>query len=107
MRAARLAALALPMALALGAGCRLERDPKIEEHTARARADIARLRGQTEAWVRANGRCPAAGEVERLSDPWGRVYVVLCPGQNGHAVDVVSKGRDGDVGTTDDVRSWD
>jgi len=57
--------------------------------------------------VQKNGRCPKAGEVERVADPWGRAYIVVCPGQKGHAADVVSKGPDGDVGTTDDVRSWD
>lgn len=93
--------------LAGPAACRLERDPKMAENTARARADIAKLRGAAEAFVRANAKCPTASDVERLVDPWGRVYVVLCPGQKGHAVDVVSKGRDGDLGTTDDVRSWD
>jgi hypothetical protein len=92
--------------LVLG-GCRVTDDPALKAHVAAARGEIARLRTDAEAFVQKNGRCPKAGEVERKSDPWGRPYVVICPGQKGHAADVVSKGVDGDIGTTDDVRSWD
>jgi len=88
-------------------GCTPARNPKMAENVATARADIATLRAAAEAFVKANTRCPTGKELERRADPWGRAYIVLCPGQNGHAVDVVSKGKDGDLGTTDDVRSWD
>ena len=97
------------VALAGGAlaGCKLSNDPKLKEHVATAHADMAKLRATTEAFVQKNGRCPTAKEVDRVPDPWGRPYIVVCPGQKGHVADVVSKGADGDVGTTDDVRSWD
>ncbi len=91
----------------LVAGCKVASDPQRAENVAKAKADMARLRASAEAIVQKSGRCPTASEVERVPDPWGRPYVVLCPGQKGHAVDVVSKGRDGDIGTSDDVRSWD
>ena len=67
------------------------------------------LRTQADAFVQANHRCPKAGELptKPKNDPWQRPYVLLCPGQKGHAIDVVSKGADGELGTTDDVRSWD
>jgi hypothetical protein len=101
MRRATLLAL-----IAVG-GCKLTNDAALAEHVAVARKDVARLRATAEAFVRDKGRCPTAGEVERVVDPWGHPYVVVCPGQKGHAADVVSRGADGDVGTSDDVRSWE
>jgi hypothetical protein len=88
-------------------GCEPRDDAAMSQKVATARADIARLREAAETLVRKSGRCPTGQEVERAIDPWGKPYVVLCPGQKGHAADVVSKGRDGDIGTTDDIRSWD
>ena len=72
-----------------------------------AKADMARVKASADAYISQKGRCPSANDVVRVLDPWGRPYVLLCPGQKGHAVDVVSKGADGDIGTNDDVRSWD
>lgn len=92
---------------ALAGACTPTNDPKLKEHVATAHADMARVRASAEDFVHKNGRCPTASEVERVNDPWGRPYVLLCPGQKGHAVDVVSKGADGEVGNTDDVRTWD
>jgi hypothetical protein len=89
------------------AGCKLTNDPQLKEHVAAAHVAMNKLRATTEAFVQKNGRCPKAGEIERVADPWGRLYIVVCPGQGGHVADVVSRGADGDVGTTDDVRSWD
>ena len=97
----------LVVALVVVAGCKVSNDPQRKEHIATAVAQMAQLRATTEAFVRKSGRCPTASEVERVADPWGRPYIVVCPGQSGHVADVVSKGADGDVGTTDDVRSWD
>jgi hypothetical protein len=98
---------ALVIVVALAGGCKLSNDPKLKEHVATAHADMAKLRATTEAFVHQNGRCPTKDEVARVADPWGRSYILVCPGQKGHAVDVVSRGADGDIGTTDDVRSWD
>ncbi|HXU68797.1 MAG TPA: type II secretion system protein GspG [Polyangia bacterium] len=97
----------LVLVVALAGGCKITNDPQLKQHSAEAHTAMAALRAKTEAFVQKNGRCPKAGEVERVADPWGRAYIVVCPGQKGHAADVVSKGPDGDVGTTDDVRSWD
>jgi hypothetical protein len=91
----------------VAAGCKVTNDPKLKEHVAAAKVAMAQLRATSEAFVQKNGRCPGAGEFERVADPWGRPYVLVCPGQKGHVTDVVSRGADGDVGTTDDVRSWD
>jgi hypothetical protein len=100
---------ALIATLWLGAigGCEPRDDEAMKQKIAAARVEIARLREAAETLVRKDGRCPTAQEVERAIDPWGKPYVVLCPGQKGHAADVVSKGRDGEIGTTDDIRSWD
>ncbi len=98
----------LPLAaFMLVAGCKLTDDPHLKEHLALAHQQMARLRASTEAFVRKSGHCPKATEVERVVDPWGSAYVIVCPGQSGHAADVASKGADGDIGTTDDVRTWD
>jgi len=104
MRACSLVVVALAVA---GAGCKVTNDPQLKEHVAAAHAEMAKLRATTEAFVQKSGRCPTASEVARVADPWGRLYIVVCPGQNGHVADVVSRGADGDIGTTDDVRSWD
>ena len=94
-------------ALLLAGGCKLTNDPKLKEHVAEAHTAMDKLRASTEAFVAKSGRCPTKDEVERVADPWGRLYLVVCPGQRGHVADVVSRGADGDIGTTDDVRSWD
>jgi hypothetical protein len=99
-------ALVVAFVVAL-AGCKLTSDPKLKEHVATCKQEMATLRATTEAFVQANHRCPTKQEVARVTDPWGRLLIVVCPGQNGHVADVVSRGADGDVGTTDDVRSWD
>jgi hypothetical protein len=98
-------AVAIAALVALAA-CSVNNDAHYKDHVATAHADVARLRATAEQLVRQKGRCPAAGEFARVADPWGRPYVVVCPGQNGHAADVVSRGVDGDVGTRDDIRSW-
>lgn len=52
----------------------------------------------------------AGGYVDRLpTDPWGRAYVYLCPGQRGD-FDLYSLGADGQPGgegENADVASWD
>lgn len=107
MRAVAVAALLL-----VGA-CRSTADPERQARMATARGDVSRLRDRGERDWRARGRCPTLAELKsedagaRTVDPWGHAYVLLCPGQSGHAVDAVSKGADGDVATSDDVRSWD
>jgi hypothetical protein len=102
----RRAAVALFVVVA-SVGCKVTNDPQLKAHVAAAHVQMTRLRATTEAFVQKNRRCPTAAEVERVADPWGRPYIIVCPGQKDHVADVVSKGADGDLGTTDDVRSWD
>ncbi len=39
-------------------------------------------------------------------DPWGFDYVYKSPGENGRDYDIIAPGPDGQVGTADDVQSW-
>lgn len=93
-------------ALALAGGCAKAPTPT-KPQLATAHADVARLRAAAEAFVAAHHKCPTGSDVTLGNDPWGHPYVLLCPGQKGHAADVVSKGADGDLATADDIRSWD
>jgi general secretion pathway protein G len=40
------------------------------------------------------------------NDPWGGPYLYKQPGENGRDYDIVSPGPDGQVGTNDDIQSW-
>jgi hypothetical protein len=41
-------------------------------------------------------------------DPWGSALVLRCPGNNdGDGADVTSPGPDKELGTADDINSWD
>ena len=40
-------------------------------------------------------------------DPWGSRLLLLCPGSRDHeGVDVISLGPDKELGTADDIKSW-
>jgi hypothetical protein len=105
-------ALAIVANLSLLAGCTPPPRPT-PASLATAHADVARLRAAAEAWTRAKHRCPTMAELTGAdaklhgTDPWKHAYVLICPGQNGRAADAVSRGPDGGLATTDDIRSWD
>lgn len=41
-------------------------------------------------------------------DPWGEPLIFKCPGEhNKDGADIVSKGKDKQEGTTDDIKSWE
>lgn len=47
------------------------------------------------------------GYIRRLPlDPWGNEYVLISPGDHG-AIDIISAGPDGEIGTADDINNWD
>lgn len=78
-----------------------------------AKTDIAYLEVSVEMYQLQKKRCPedmvalkAAGIIrEVIKDPWGRAYVITCPGEHGH-VDIHSMGADKrDEG--DDINSWE
>jgi general secretion pathway protein G len=39
-------------------------------------------------------------------DPWGHPYIYKKPGDGGREYDIISAGKDGQVGTADDIQSW-
>jgi general secretion pathway protein G len=41
------------------------------------------------------------------NDPWGTPFVYKQPGENGRDYDIVSAGPDAQLGTADDIKSWD
>ncbi len=39
-------------------------------------------------------------------DPWGHTYIYKYPSDHGQDFDIISAGPDGQVGTNDDIESW-
>jgi general secretion pathway protein G len=79
-----------------------------------AAKDIATLNQSVEMYRLQKNKCPksaqdlkAAGIIQRVTkDPWGNDYVIKCPGEHG-PTDISSAGKDGEIGTDDDINSWD
>ena len=79
-----------------------------------AAKDIANLSSAIDMYRIQKNKCPksvqdlkAAGIIQRVTkDPWGGDYELKCPGEHGH-VDISSPGEDGQLGTDDDINSWD
>ncbi|NLN92748.1 MAG: type II secretion system major pseudopilin GspG [Candidatus Hydrogenedens sp.] len=44
---------------------------------------------------------------KRLMDPWGREYYYRCPPEQGVDFDLISSGKDGQIGTADDITNFD
>ena len=43
-----------------------------------------------------------------MKDPWGRDFIMRCPGQNDtDGADVISAGPDKQEGSADDIKSWE
>lgn len=82
--------------------------------TKAAATDIAQLSQAVEVHQLERGRCPkdtrelvTAGILQRIKpDPWGTDYVFACPGEHGE-YDIASAGKDRELGTDDDINSWD
>lgn len=80
-----------------------------------ARTELTKIKGAIETYrVNKRGKCPktmedlkAAGIIDKVAkDPWGTTYEFKCPGEKDQ-VDVVSAGPDGEMGTSDDIASYD
>jgi general secretion pathway protein G len=63
-----------------------------------------------------NNECPRSMEdlvakknmTRIIKDPWGKDFILKCPGQNDtDGADVSSSGPDKQDGTTDDIKSWE
>jgi len=73
--------------------------------------------GVTTYMIDSNNTCPkslddlvAQKYVAKASakDPWGKDFVMRCPGQNDpDSADVISSGPDKQDGTQDDIKSWE
>jgi len=79
-----------------------------------AKNQVVQIQQQCEMFMlEKNGKCPkdladlkAAGVINKVSkDPFGKDYVLTCPGEHG-SIDVVSYGPDGEPGGDDDITSW-
>ncbi len=79
-----------------------------------AKNQVVQIQQQCEMYMlEKNGKCPkdladlkAAGVINKVSkDPFGKDYVLTCPGEHG-SIDVVSYGPDGEPGGDDDITSW-
>lgn len=50
---------------------------------------------------------PYLQDLEKIQlDPWGNPYVYKNPSEHGQDYDIISAGPDGQIGTTDDIQSW-
>jgi general secretion pathway protein G len=70
----------------------------------------------TQYMIENNNECPkgmadleAKKNIRKaFKDPWGKDFIIKCPGQNDtDGADVISAGPDKQEGTTDDIKSWD
>lgn len=85
-----------------------------DSKTKAAAKDIATLAQSVEMYRLQKNKCPksaqdlkAAGIIQKITkDPWGADYVIKCPGEHG-SVDITSPGKDGQLGSEDDINSWD
>ncbi len=80
-----------------------------------ARSEVVKVKGAIETYrVNKRGKCPktmqdlkAAGIIDKVAkDPWGTDYEFKCPGDKDQ-IDVMSAGPDGQMGTADDIASYD
>jgi general secretion pathway protein G len=46
-------------------------------------------------------------QAEDPKDGWGRPFQFKCPGEHNNEIDLISLGKDGKEGTTDDIKSWE
>ncbi len=79
-----------------------------------AQKDVVQIQAAVEMYMtQKRGKCPktlqdlkASGIAAKVSkDPWGKDYQLQCPGEH-TAVDVISGGPDGEVGTEDDINNY-
>jgi general secretion pathway protein G len=83
------------------------------------RATMAVIQQALRAYEADHGRLPAAlvalqagGNMsyldpdKKLADAWGRAFVYDPHPANGHEYQLLSKGRDGRLGTSDDLDAW-
>jgi general secretion pathway protein G len=76
--------------------------------------ELVKVKSSVEMYKLNKKKCPktmqdlkAAGIVDKAAkDPWGNDYEFKCPGEK-EQIDVISAGPDGEMGTADDLASYD
>ena len=82
-----------------------------------ARTQVSEVEGAVQLYMMDNNNdCPNSIEElidenflkKNYKDPWGRPFILRCPGENDpDGIDIVSGGPDKSEGTEDDINSWD
>jgi general secretion pathway protein G len=81
----------------------------------KAETEVITIRGAIETYrLNKRGKCPksmqdlkAANTIDKIAkDPWGTDYEFKCPGEKDQ-IDVISAGPDTEMGTADDIASYD
>jgi general secretion pathway protein G len=82
-----------------------------------AKTQVGEISGAIQQYMMENNsECPKGMEdlvakknlKKALKDPWGKEFIIKCPGQNDtDGADVISSGPDKQEGTGDDLKSWD
>jgi general secretion pathway protein G len=82
-----------------------------------AKATVSEISGAVQQYMMENNsECPRGMEdliakknlKKAIKDPWGKDFIVKCPGQNDtDGADVLSTGPDKQEGTPDDIKSWE
>jgi general secretion pathway protein G len=82
-----------------------------------AKTTVGEISGAVQQYMMENNsECPKGMEdlvakknlKKMLKDPWGKDFVIKCPGTNDtDGADVSSSGPDKQEGTTDDIKSWE
>lgn len=82
-----------------------------------AKTTVSEISGAVQQYMMENNsECPKGMEdlvakknlKKAIKDPWGKDFIVKCPGQNDtDGADVSSSGPDKQEGTADDIKSWE
>ena len=82
-----------------------------------AKATVTEISGAVQQYMMENNsECPKGIEdlvakknlKKAIKDPWGREFVIKCPGTNDtDGADIISSGPDKQEGTADDIKSWE
>lgn len=103
----------------VAAGCVAWSVEAVDEQTRvrQALLDVSRIGHAARLFRADHGRCPAgiielaappagAAYLDKVEDPWGRPYRLICPARNDPGgVDVVSLGADGSLAGEDNISS--
>ena len=82
-----------------------------------AKTTVGEISGAVQQYMMENNsECPKGMEdlvakknlKKAIKDPWGKEFVIKCPGTNDtDGADIISGGPDKQEGTADDIKSWE